>query len=188
MISTTGRMPDIAAPSARPVNPASAIGVLRTRPGNFAARSFVAPYAPPPKFATSSPRTIVSAFFSSQRPVTAAIAFEYRIGVNLPKSLLSENFTPFHSDPSLRSPFSTESSFGQSPTRTLRGVPGSVHASTARPTASRARPAIRVISGAVRRPAPSRARGKAVVTSRSLERASSSFVLYPNALPGWSPA
>ena len=139
MISTTGRIPDIAIPRARPVKPASAIGVFSTRPGYFAASPFVAPYAPPPKFATSSPMTTVSLFFSSHLPVTSDIAFEYRTGTKLPKSGRSENFTPAHSAPSLRSPFSTVSSPGHSPARTVRGVPATVQESTARTTPSRAR-------------------------------------------------
>src|SRR5262245_62111087 len=56
MISTTGRRPDCAAPTAIPQIAASLIGVFRTRSGpNCSARPFVAPHGPPS--ATSSPRT-----------------------------------------------------------------------------------------------------------------------------------
>src|SRR5262245_58344041 len=56
MISTTGRRPDCAAPTAIPQIAASLIGVLRTRSApNSSARPFVAPQGPPS--ATSSPRT-----------------------------------------------------------------------------------------------------------------------------------
>ncbi len=56
MISSTGRIPDCAAPIATPVIAASLIGVLSTRAlPNSSARPAVAVYGPPS--ATSSPRT-----------------------------------------------------------------------------------------------------------------------------------
>ena len=56
MISTTGRRPDCAAPTAIPQIAASLIGVFRTRSApNSSTSPFVPPHGPPS--ATSSPRT-----------------------------------------------------------------------------------------------------------------------------------
>ena len=66
MISTTGRAPDCAAPTAMPQIAASLMGVLRTRSGpNSSASPAVAPHGPPS--ATSSPRisTLESARIAS---------------------------------------------------------------------------------------------------------------------------
>src|SRR3954451_14967787 len=67
MISATGRSPVIAAPTAAPSTPASAIGVSMTRAGKRAWSPRVAPYTPPasptstPSSATRSSRSISSA-------------------------------------------------------------------------------------------------------------------------------
>ena len=56
--STIGRIPIIAAPTAAPKNPSSAIGVLSIRSGNSSSRPSVTVNAPPhpPATAMSSPR------------------------------------------------------------------------------------------------------------------------------------
>ena len=60
-ISTTGRSPMIAMPTAMPVNPSSARGVFITRFGpNSAASPLVALNAPPNSPPTSSPNTSTS--------------------------------------------------------------------------------------------------------------------------------
>ena len=70
MISSTGRLPDWAAPIATPQIAASLIGVLRTRSvPNSSARPAVTVYGPPS--ATSSPITITS---SSARIASASVA------------------------------------------------------------------------------------------------------------------
>ena len=69
-------MPSWAAPKPSPAKPPSEIGVLMTRSGNRSGKPLVAPYAPPPRLATSSPNTMARGSRSSQRPVTAAMASE----------------------------------------------------------------------------------------------------------------
>ena len=69
MISTTGRMPDCASPTATPQIAASLIGVLRTRSApSSSASPAVAPQGPPS--ATSSPSTTTR---SSARIASASV-------------------------------------------------------------------------------------------------------------------
>src|SRR4051794_38817262 len=81
--STIGRMPMIAAPTAAPKNPSSAIGVLSIRSGNSCSRPSVTVNAPPqpPGTAMSSPRqnTDTSRRISSAIPSRSASAMLSRL-------------------------------------------------------------------------------------------------------------
>jgi hypothetical protein len=96
MISTTGRSPTIAAPTARPTKPSSAIGVSRTRLGPNSCSSPAVILYDPSKTPISSPiKKTLSSRSSSSRSVSWS-AWRYVIvgTACLPGANVGQGFIP----------------------------------------------------------------------------------------------